>query len=76
MNQEFPKYVVTDFRSIVERLDPIVLRLGIQFLNLKEFIQSEHILNSIGFLNVVFYLSASRLKETQREVHERFQKIR
>ncbi|EKO76551.1 MULTISPECIES: GAF and HD-GYP domain-containing protein [Leptospira] len=74
MSQEFPKYIVTDFRSIVKKLDPIVLRLGIQFLNLKEFFQSGHILDSIGFLNVVFYLSASRLEETQREIHERFQK--
>lgn len=73
MSQKFPKYIVTDSRSIAKRLDPVTLRLEVQFLSLKEFFESENIRDSIGFLNVIFYLTVSNLKETQREIHKQFQ---
>ncbi|EMJ95742.1 HD domain-containing phosphohydrolase [Leptospira alstonii] len=74
MSQKFPKYIVTDFSSIVKRLDPIAHRLDVRFLDFKEFFQSESIRKSIGFLNIVFYLTVSNLKETQRKIHKQFQR--
>ncbi|EJO68691.1 HD domain-containing phosphohydrolase [Leptospira kirschneri] len=74
MKQKFPKYIVTDIDSIVKRLDPIASRLGIEFLDFKEFFQSELFRNSSGFLNVIFYLTVSDLKKTQKEIHKQFQR--
>ncbi|RHX80786.1 HD domain-containing phosphohydrolase [Leptospira yasudae] len=73
MSQKFPKYIVTDSRSIAKRLNPLALRLEVQFLDLSEFFQSENIRDSIGFLNVIFYLTIPKLIETQREIHKQFQ---
>ncbi|WP_017852575.1 GAF and HD-GYP domain-containing protein [Leptospira interrogans] len=74
MKPKFPKYIVTDLGSIVKRLGPIISRLGIEFLDFKEFFQSELFRNSSGFLNVIFYLTVSDLKKTQKEIHKQFQR--
>ncbi|WP_426472945.1 GAF and HD-GYP domain-containing protein [Leptospira interrogans] len=74
MKPKFPKYIVTDLDSIVKRLGPIISRLEIEFLDFKEFFQSELFRNSSGFLNVIFYLTASDLKKTQKEIHQQFQR--
>ncbi|EMJ52036.1 GAF domain protein [Leptospira interrogans serovar Valbuzzi str. Duyster] len=74
MKPKFPKYIVTDLGSIVKRLDPIISRLEIEFLDFKEFFQSELFRNSSGFLNVIFYLTVSDLKKTQKEIHQQFQR--
>ncbi|EMO07158.1 GAF domain protein, partial [Leptospira interrogans serovar Icterohaemorrhagiae str. Verdun HP] len=65
---------VTDLDSIVKRLGPIISRLEIEFLDFKEFFQSELFRNSSGFLNVIFYLTVSDLKKTQKEIHQQFQR--
>lgn len=74
MKPKFPKYIVTDLDSIVKRLGPIISRLEIEFLDFKEFFQSELFRNSSGFLNVIFYLTVSDLKKTQKEIHQQFQR--
>ncbi|AAN50046.1 GAF and HD-GYP domain-containing protein [Leptospira interrogans] len=74
MKSKFPKYIVTDLDSIVKRLGPIISRLEIEFLDFKEFFQSELFRNSSGFLNVIFYLTVSDLKKTQKEIHQQFQR--
>ncbi|KAA1267630.1 GAF domain-containing protein [Leptospira interrogans] len=74
MKPKFPKYIVTDLDSIVKRLGPIISRLEIEFLDFKEFFQSELFRNSSGFLNVIFYLTVSDLKKTQKEIHKQFQR--
>ncbi|TGK31809.1 GAF domain-containing protein [Leptospira gomenensis] len=73
MSQKFPKYVVTDSRSLSRKLSPVSSRLELQFLDLKEFFDSESIKDSIGFLNVIFYLTIPVLNEFQRDIHRRFQ---
>ncbi|EMI71712.1 GAF domain-containing protein [Leptospira noguchii] len=74
MKPKFPKYVVTDLGSIIKRLEPIANRLEVEFLDFKEFFQSELFRNSSGFLNIIFYLTVSDLKKTQKEIHKQFQR--
>ncbi|EMO40028.1 GAF domain-containing protein [Leptospira noguchii] len=74
MKPKFPKYIVTDLGSIIKRLDPIANRLEVEFLDFKEFFQSELFRNSSGFLNIIFYLTVSDLKKTQKEIHKQFQR--
>ncbi|EKR73323.1 HD family phosphohydrolase [Leptospira noguchii] len=74
MKPKFPKYIVTDLGSIIKRLEPIANRLEVEFLDFKEFFQSELFRNSSGFLNIIFYLTVSDLKKTQKEIHKQFQR--